>query len=225
MQFTINFYHEKRFFFNYSTHLSFNRFFSFTAMSQNEIDSIGNKQGEWILSNKNFTLKATFKDNKTVGSMRFYDNEKLVLEATEGSDKIYTWKLYTNEGNKEGIAKNNEEDLFRYYDLQSNEIDSITRNKLNEVGEIFPSYNGGMNQFHIYIAENIGKLNIKNGRFKVDFVINQNGKITDVKIVSSTNPDLNERIIHFFENSQRWNPGFQRFRFVKVKMSIPLNLQ
>lgn len=200
-------------------------FFSFTAMSQNEIDSIGNKQGEWILSNKNFTLKATFKDNKTVGPMRFYENEKLVLEATEGPDKTYTWKLYTNEGNKEGIAKNNEEGLFRYFDLQSNEIDSTTLIKLNSIGEILPTYNGGINQFHIYIAQNIDSLNIKNEKFKVDFVINQNGKVTDVKIASSTNPNLNDRIIHFFENSPRWNPGFQRFRFVKVKMSIPLNLQ
>ncbi|MBF03140.1 MAG: hypothetical protein CMP76_07570 [Flavobacterium sp.] len=200
-------------------------FFSFTAMSQNEIDSIGNKQGEWILSNKNFTLKATFKDNKTVGPMRFYENEKLVLEATEGPDKTYTWKLYTNEGNKEGIAKNNEEGLFRYFDLQSNEIDSTTLIKLNSIGEILPTYNGGINQFHIYIAQNIDSLNIKNEKFKVNFVINQNGKVTDVKIASSTNPNLNDRIIHFFENSPRWNPGFQRFRFVKVKMSIPLNLQ
>ena len=157
--------------------------------------------------------------------MRFYENEKLVLEATEGLDKTYTWKLYTNEGNKEGIAKNNEEGLFRYYDLQSNEIDSTTLKKLNSIGEILPSYNGGINQFHICIAQNIDSLNIKNEKFKVDFVINQNGKVTDVKIASSTNPYLNDRIIHFFENSPRWNPGFQRFRFVKVKMSIPLNLQ
>lgn len=157
--------------------------------------------------------------------MRFYENETLVLEAIEGPDKTYTWKLYTNEGNKEGIAKNNEEGLFRYYDLQSNEIDSTTLVKLNRIGEILPSYKGGINQFHIYIAQNIDTLNIKNKKFKVDFVINQNGKITDVKIASSTNPDLNDRIIHFFENSPRWNPGFLRFRFVKVKMSIPLNLQ
>lgn len=194
-------------------------------MSQNEIDSIGNKQGEWTVTNEKTTLKANYKNNKTVGPMRFYENETLVLEAIEGPDKTYTWKLYTNEGNKEGIAKNNEEGLFRYYDLQSNEIDSTTLVKLNRIGEILPSYKGGINQFHIYIAQNIDTLNIKNEKFKVDFVINQNGKITDVKIASSTNPDLNDRIIHFFENSPRWNPGFQRFRFVKVKMSIPLNLQ
>ncbi|MBN1183411.1 MAG: TonB family protein [Bacteroidales bacterium] len=80
--------------------------------------------------------------------------------------------------------------------------------------------------FSKYIAEHIDfpataeDLNMK-GKVTAKFVIDKNGKLTNIEILKSTHPIFSEAVIEVLEKSPDWTPGKQYGRPVKVLMSMP----
>ena len=61
------------------------------------------------------------------------------------------------------------------------------------------------------------------GRVLVDFVIDERGKVTDVKAVKSSDPLLEEEALRVIKASPDWKPG--RLRGTKVKSQMSLNVE
>jgi TonB family protein len=61
------------------------------------------------------------------------------------------------------------------------------------------------------------------GRVQVDFVIDEKGRVTDVRAVRSSHPLLEEEALRVIKASPDWKPG--RVGKTKVKSEISLNVE
>jgi len=60
------------------------------------------------------------------------------------------------------------------------------------------------------------------GTVRVQFIVKTDGKVSDVKVVYSSEPLLNEAAIKVIRSSPRWQPGIQFNRLVRSYMTQPL---
>lgn len=94
--------------------------------------------------------------------------------------------------------------------------------------EEMPSFPGGVAAFHKYLQRNLHytpaarKMGLE-GKVFVQFIVDKNGKISDVKTIRGVGAGLDEEAIRVVENSPNWNPGKQRGMPVKTRVVIPIN--
>lgn len=97
--------------------------------------------------------------------------------------------------------------------------------------EIMPSFKGGDNtDFMKYVQEQIVypekavELGIE-GRVFVQFVIDEQGNITEIKIIRGVDPLLDNEVIRVLKSSPKWEPGKQRGKPVKTTLIIPVEFK
>jgi Ca-activated chloride channel family protein len=96
--------------------------------------------------------------------------------------------------------------------------------------EEMPEYPGGMEAFKKYISDNlkftdeIMRQGIK-GKVYVQFVVDTDGSLTDIKVIRGISPAIDNEIIKVFKLSPRWKPGKQGGKPVKVQMVIPIEVK
>ncbi|ELR73646.1 TonB [Fulvivirga imtechensis AK7] len=96
--------------------------------------------------------------------------------------------------------------------------------------EQMPSPDGGYEAFYKFIGKNMKypskarKLGIE-GKVFVQFIIDENGKITDVKTIKGAGAGLDEEAERVLSAAPNWIPGRQGGRKVKVRMVIPITFQ
>ncbi len=98
------------------------------------------------------------------------------------------------------------------------------------VVEDMPEYPGGVNAMRKYIATHIvypeiAKENGITGKVYVQFVVNQRGKIEQVKVVRGVDPSLDKEAVRVIKSLPIWKPGKQRGKPVKVSYTVPINFQ
>ncbi len=91
-----------------------------------------------------------------------------------------------------------------------------------------PTYRGGdLNQFRAHMQEIVDypqtaiDLDLQ-GKVFVQFVINQQGELVDIEIVKGIDPILDNAVIAALRKSEKWEPGEQSGRKVKVAMNMPI---
>lgn len=97
-------------------------------------------------------------------------------------------------------------------------------NKVFDVVEQQPSFNGNLNQ---YLSDNIkypvvAQENGVQGRVIVQFVVERDGSITDVKVVRSVDPSLDKEAVRVVKSMPRWSPGKQNGQAVRVRFTLPV---
>lgn len=102
-----------------------------------------------------------------------------------------------------------------------------------EVEEIFTivedpaSPKGGMAAFYKYVSEKIKypaqarRMGVE-GRVFVEFVIDKDGSITDVKSVKGIGAGCDEEAVRILREAPKWTPGKQRGKPVKQRMVLPI---
>ena len=86
-----------------------------------------------------------------------------------------------------------------------------------------PEFPGGEKARIRYIKDNTRiPEGVAGGRVVVGFVVDVDGKITDVEIEESTSPALNLAAYNAVVNMPAWQPGMQENKPVRVKLSLPL---
>ncbi len=92
------------------------------------------------------------------------------------------------------------------------------------VVEEMPKFNnGGLDKARDYIAQNIKyPTNGIEGKVYVNFVVESNGKVSNVKIIKSINPDIDKEVVRVIENMPDWTPGKQKGKNVPVQFTIPV---
>ncbi len=93
-----------------------------------------------------------------------------------------------------------------------------------------PEYPGGDIELMKYLAQNtkyppIAKENGVSGRVFVQFVIDKNGNVTQVKTLRGVDPALDAEAIRVVKSMPKWKPGSQRGKPVPVTYQVPINFK
>ena len=95
------------------------------------------------------------------------------------------------------------------------------------ITEEMPDFKGNLLKYvaeHVVYPE-IAKENDIQGTVYVGFIIDEKGKVTDVKLVRGVDPILDKEALKVVENLPDWKPGRQSGKNVKVRMNIPIKFQ
>ncbi len=89
---------------------------------------------------------------------------------------------------------------------------------------------GGMTEFLKWVAKtmkypNQAKRMGVEGKVYVQFVIDKDGSITEVKAVRGIGAGCDEEAVRVLGMSKKWKPGKQRGRAVKQRMILPINFK
>ena len=93
-----------------------------------------------------------------------------------------------------------------------------------------PTFNGGCSALQKYLEDNKvypeeAKKNKIEGRVVVSFIIEKDGSVSDVSIVKSVDPSLDEEAIRLISNMPRWIPGREFGRLERVKYNVPVSFR
>ena len=96
------------------------------------------------------------------------------------------------------------------------------------VVEDMPAFPGGMEAMIQFISSNIkypadAKKQKVDGRVLVNFVVEKDGSITEVKVIKPTFPSLDAEAIRVVKAMPKWKPGYQRGQAVRVQFTMPIN--
>lgn len=94
-----------------------------------------------------------------------------------------------------------------------------------------PSFNGGdANEFSKWVNSKlqypeIAKENGVQGRVTLQFTVNPDGSVSNVKVLRSVDSSLDKEAVRVVSMSPKWKPGKQRDRAVKVTYTFPVIFQ
>ncbi len=91
-----------------------------------------------------------------------------------------------------------------------------------------PAYPGGIAKFYEYIKKEIkypevAKKNKTQGRVFLSFVVEKDGKLTDIVVLRGLSPETNAEAIRLFKQSPKWSPAMQNGKPVRVKYNMAIN--
>lgn len=94
-----------------------------------------------------------------------------------------------------------------------------------------PKFNGGdANEFSKWVNQRlvypeIAKENGVQGRVMLQFQVNPDGTVSNVKVLRGVDPSLDKEAVRVVSSSPKWTPGKQRDRAVKVTYTFPVIFQ
>ena len=94
-----------------------------------------------------------------------------------------------------------------------------------------PQFNGGdANEFSKWVNQRlvypeIAKENGVQGRVMLQFQVNPDGSVSNVKVLRGVDPSLDKEAVRVVSSSPKWTPGKQRDRAVKVTYTFPVIFQ
>lgn len=97
--------------------------------------------------------------------------------------------------------------------------------------ETMPSFQGGdLNAFRVWVLQNVKfpQLALENGvkgRVVLSFVIDKDGRLTNIEVLQSPDRTLTEEAVRVLNKSPKWSPGKQRDQVVRVKYTLPVDFR
>ena len=96
------------------------------------------------------------------------------------------------------------------------------------VVEDMPAFPGGMDAMIQFLSSNIqypadAKKQKVDGRVLVNFVVEKDGSITEVKVPKPGFPSLDAEAIRVVKAMPKWKPGYQNGQAVRVQFAMPIN--
>lgn len=111
------------------------------------------------------------------------------------------------------------------------ENSEIAKSDDNNEGETFiiveelPNYPGGfpgLGQYVYSMQEKLAREKHVSGKALIGFTVNENGKVTKVKILEQDNDLAGKNAAMTVQNMKDWKPGSQRGKAVPVNMTLPI---
>lgn len=175
---------------------------------------------ERVKSSVKFTAPVIKKDNEVK------EEDEIKLDEVEKSNKAVG--AFTVEGNDEvggEVLKAKEEIAAPEPPKQQ-----VEENKVFDVVEQMPSFPGGMGALMSWLSQNIkypviAAENGVQGRVIVQFVVEKDGSITDVKVAKSVDPSLDKEAARVVSSMPKWTPGKQNGSAVRVKYTVPVTFK
>ncbi|RZA00663.1 MAG: TonB family protein [Sphingobacteriaceae bacterium] len=106
-------------------------------------------------------------------------------------------------------------------------VDNNVDNQVFAVLETQPKFPGGIQSFLQYLGKNVkypaeDRKNNLQGKVIVQFVIERNGSLTDIKAISSPSNAMSEEAVRVVSSSPKWIPGMQGGSFVRSQFTVPI---
>ena len=193
--------------------------------------------------------KVVDKDGKPIQGVKILSvPNSTPTEVTTQADGSFEFKaspkakllfLYQDGNKKKGISftderlpKENKTNWTIVYNEKWNEVmqsePGPPDNPIFEVVEHMPEFTGGgMPALMEYLSKNIKypeaamKKGIQ-GRGIVQFVVEKDGSITNVKILRGVDPELDKEAVRVVSAMPKWKPGTQRGEAVRVRFTVPV---
>jgi protein TonB len=99
------------------------------------------------------------------------------------------------------------------------------------IAETMPSFQGGdLNTFRNWVQQNVKfpQIALENGiqgRVVLSFVIEKDGRLTNIQVLQTPDRSLSEEAIRVLNKSPKWSPGKQRNQVVRVKYTLPVDFR
>ena len=174
---------------------------------------------EKVKSSVKFTAPVIKKDNEVK------EEDEIKLDEVEKSNKAVG--AFTVEGNDEvgGEVLKAKEEI-----AAPEPPKPVEENKVFDVVEQMPSFPGGMGALMSWLSQNIkypviAAENGVQGRVIVQFVVEKDGSITDVKVAKSVDPSLDKEAARVVGSMPHWIPGKQNGSAVRVKYTVPVTFK
>lgn len=111
---------------------------------------------------------------------------------------------------------------------QTNFVLQDTSKEEDIIVEVPATFNGGMEKFYEYILKNLqypkeAREERAKGKVMVQFSVDKEGNIVDVKAINSIHPSLDAEAVRVIQESPKWNPAIHKGERVKVRMSVPIS--
>jgi protein TonB len=127
--------------------------------------------------------------------------------------------LFTSEFD-EKVAVN----IVKFSDVEQD----MAEDEIFVIVEDMPGFGGGdSNKFREFISKNlrypeIAAENGIQGRVFVAFVVEADGRVSNVRVVRGVDPALDREAVRVVETSPKWKPGMQRGKPVRVSFTFPI---
>jgi len=113
------------------------------------------------------------------------------------------------------------------YIPQEIEEEEIVEAEIFTVVEAMPEFPGGMGKLMAYLGNNIkypplAKESGIQGRVFINFVVEPDGSISNVKVLRGIGGGCDEEAIRVVEAMPKWKPGMQRGKPVRVSYNLPV---
>ena len=107
------------------------------------------------------------------------------------------------------------------------EEQNATDDKVFDVVENMPEFNGGAGALMQYLSHNIRYPEEKDiqGRVIVSFVVDKDGSISNAQVVKSLHPSFDAEALRIINNMPKWIPGTQNGKPVNVKYVVPISFR
>ena len=107
--------------------------------------------------------------------------------------------------------------------------DTATDDKVYEVCEQMPIFEGGDAALLKYLRENLKYPdNTKDrgvqGRLVIGFIVEKDGSLTDVKVLRPVDIDLDAEVLRVVKGMPKWIPGRQNGKRVRVRYLLPIHI-
>lgn len=93
-----------------------------------------------------------------------------------------------------------------------------------------PEYPGGEEAMYKFLSDNLvypkaAREKGIQGKVIVEFVVEKNGKISNVKAVKCVSPELDAEAVRVISKMPKWKPGVLRGEKVRSTFRLPINFQ
>ena len=107
--------------------------------------------------------------------------------------------------------------------------DTATDDKVYEVCEQMPIFEGGDAALLKYLRENLKypdktKDRGVQGRLVIGFIVEKDGSLTDVKVLRPVDIDLDAEVLRVVKGRPKWIPGRQNGKRVRVRYLLPIHI-
>ena len=110
------------------------------------------------------------------------------------------------------------------------EEEEVDEQQIFTIVEENPEFPGGMAECYKWIGKNlqyptISAENGVQGRVTVNFVVNTDGSIVDIKVLRGVDPYLDKEAIRVVSKMPKWKPGKQRGKAVRCSFNLPVRFK
>jgi len=93
-----------------------------------------------------------------------------------------------------------------------------------------PEFPGGMGKMYEYLQKNTKYPDMEfdagiQGKVYVEFVVEKDGSVTDVKLRRGVSPGLDKEALRAVRSMPKWTPGKMNGKSVKVRFTIPVDFK
>jgi TonB family protein len=192
-----------------------------------ELYSQGKKQGDQYSFKEDGSISAWsyYKDDQVYYHSLYYDSGAIEdsISYDYSQEKVRMQRLcYHRNGQPERIELLEDDEL-----IESTCYNDKGEEKAYVPYEEMPEFPGGVEGLQKYLAKALRYPNAAQkrgiqGRVYVQFVVDVNGRVENVKILRSVHPDLDEESLRVVNKMPDWKPGKRKGISVRVSYTVPL---